>query len=115
MSYLFSQRHIGPDKEQAKEMLSSLGFSSLEDFITKIVPKNILSDFNDKVLDRSSEVETLNKLKQLGGLNKVFSSYIGQGYYNTHLPGVIKRNILENPGWYTQYTPYQAEISQGRL
>ena len=115
MSYLFSQRHIGPDKEQTKIMLTDLGFSSLEDFITKIVPKNILSEFHDKTLDDSSEVETLNRLKELGSLNKVFSSYIGQGYYNTHLPGVIKRNILENPGWYTQYTPYQAEISQGRL
>ena len=115
MSYLFSQRHIGPDKEQIKEMLSSLGFPSLEDFIIKIVPKNILSDFDNKIIDNKSEVETLNRLKELGSLNKVFSSYIGQGYYNTHLPGVIKRNILENPGWYTQYTPYQAEISQGRL
>ncbi len=115
MSYLFSQRHIGPDKEQTKIMLTDLGFSSLEDFITKIVPKNILSEFHDKTLDDNSEVETLNRLKELGNLNKVFSSYIGQGYYNTHLPGVIKRNILENPGWYTQYTPYQAEISQGRL
>ena len=115
MSYLFSQRHIGPDKEQTKIMLTELGFSSLEDFITKIVPKDILSEFHDKTLDESNEVKTLNRLKELGSLNKVFSSYIGQGYYNTHLPGVIKRNILENPGWYTQYTPYQAEISQGRL
>ena len=115
MSFSFSQRHIGPDKKQIGEMLSSLGFTSIEDFIIKIVPNNILSDFQDKTLDNSSEVETINKLKELGSLNKVFSSYIGQGYYNTHLPGVIKRNILENPGWYTQYTPYQAEISQGRL
>ena len=72
MSYLFSQRHIGPDKEQTKTMLSGLGFSSLEDFIINIVPKNILSDFHDKILDNSSEVETLNKLKKLGDLNKVF-------------------------------------------
>ena len=115
MSYLFSQRHIGPNKEQIKTMLSNLGFSSLKDFIIKIVPKNILSNFNDRILNNSNEVETISRLKKLGSLNKVFSSYIGQGYYNTYLPGVIKRNILENPGWYTQYTPYQAEISQGRL
>ena len=102
-------------KSRQKQCFLDLGFSSLEDFIIKIVPKNILSEFHDKILDNSSEVETLNRLKELGSLNKVFSSYIGQGYYNTHLPGVIKRNILENPGWYTQYTPYQAEISQGRL
>ena len=94
MSYLFSQRHIGPDKKQTKTMLSSLGFSSLEDFINTIVPKNILSDFHEKTLDNSSEVETLKKLKKFGVLNKVFSSYIGQGYYKTHLPGVIKPNIL---------------------
>ena len=115
MSFPFSNRHIGPDKEQIKEMLSYLGFSSFDEFINETIPKNILSDFSDKYFDSMNEVEALSKLKKYGNSNTVFSSYIGQGYYNTYTPGVIKRNILENPGWYTQYTPYQAEISQGRL
>ncbi len=111
----FSQRHIGPSKEQIKEMLAYLGFSSFNEFINETIPNNILSDFSDKYFESINEVKALVELKKLGNYNKVFSSYIGQGYYNTHTPGVIKRNILENPGWYTQYTPYQAEISQGRL
>ncbi len=115
MSFPFSNRHIGPDKEQIKEMLSYLGFSSFDEFINETIPKNILSDFSDKYFDSINEIEALSKLKKYGNSNTVFSSYIGQGYYNTYTPGVIKRNILENPGWYTQYTPYQAEISQGRL
>jgi len=115
MQIQFSQRHIGPDGEQIKEMLSFLGFSSFDEFISEAIPSNIFSDFSDKYFEGINEVKALAELKKLGKCNKVFSSYIGQGYYNTHIPGVIRRNILENPGWYTQYTPYQAEISQGRL
>ena len=115
MSLSFSQRHIGPSKEQVKSMLSSIGFSSLDDIIEKIIPKSILSEFYKNKFDNMSEIEALVRLKELGNMNKVYSSFIGQGYYNTYTPAVIKRNILENPGWYTQYTPYQAEISQGRL
>ena len=115
MPFPFSNRHIGPDKEQIKEMLDYLGFSSFDEFINETIPKNILSDFSDKYFDSINEIEALSELKKYGNSNTVFSSYIGQGYYNTYTPGVIKRNILENPGWYTQYTPYQAEISQGRL
>ena len=115
MPFPFSSRHIGPDKEQIKKMLSYLGFSSFDEFINETIPKNILSDFSDKYFDSINEIEALSELKKYGNSNTVFSSYIGQGYYNTYTPGVIKRNILENPGWYTQYTPYQAEISQGRL
>ena len=111
----FSQRHVGPDEEQIKNMLSHLGFSSLDEFINETIPKDILSNFSDKFFESISEVEALAELRKFGKTNKVLSSYIGQGYYNTYTPGVIKRNILENPGWYTQYTPYQAEISQGRL
>ena len=115
MSLSFSQRHIGPNKEQVESMLSSIGFSSVDDIIKKIIPESILSDFYKNKFDNMSEIEALVKLKELGNMNKVYSSFIGQGYYNTYTPAVIKRNILENPGWYTQYTPYQAEISQGRL
>ena len=115
MPIQFSQRHIGPDEKQIKEMLLYMGFSSFDEFINVAIPSNILSDFDDKYFDSIDEVKALAELKKLGNSNKVFSSYIGQGYYNTYTPGVIKRNILENPGWYTQYTPYQAEISQGRL
>ena len=115
MSLSFSQRHIGPNKEQVESMLSSIGFSSVDDIIKKIIPKSILSDFYKNKFDNMSEIEALVRLKELGNMNKVYSSFIGQGYYNTYTPAVIKRNILENPGWYTQYTPYQAEISQGRL
>ncbi len=115
MPIQFSQRHIGPDEKQIKEMLLYMGFSSFDEFINVAIPSNILSDFDDKYFDSIDEFKALAELKKLGNSNKVFSSYIGQGYYNTYTPGVIKRNILENPGWYTQYTPYQAEISQGRL
>ena len=106
MSLSFSQRHIGPNKEQVESMLSSMGFSSLDDIIKKIIPKSILSDFYKNKFDNMSETEALVRLKEFGNINKVYSSFIGQGYYNTYTPAVIKRNILENPGWYTQYTPY---------
>ena len=115
MSVSFANRHIGPRENQIQEMLSDLGFSSLEELSAAVVPENILSDFSTGLLPAMSEPETLERLKQLADENIVFTSFIGMGYYGTTVPGVIQRNILENPGWYTQYTPYQAEISQGRL
>ena len=115
MSVSFANRHIGPRENQIQEMLSDLGFSSLEELSAAVVPANILSDFSTGLHPAMSEPETLERLKQLADENIVFTSFIGMGYYGTTVPGVIQRNILENPGWYTQYTPYQAEISQGRL
>ena len=115
MSVSFANRHIGPRENQIQEMLSDLGFSSLEELSGVVIPENILSDSSTGLLPAMSEPETLDRLKQLADENMVFTSFIGMGYYGTTVPGVIQRNILENPGWYTQYTPYQAEISQGRL
>ena len=115
MSVSFANRHIGPRENQIQEMLSVLGFSSLEELSATVVPENILSDFSTGLPPAMSEPETLERLKKLADENIVFTSYIGMGYYGTTVPSVIQRNILENPGWYTQYTPYQAEISQGRL
>ena len=115
MSVSFANRHIGPRENQIQEMLSDLGFSSLEELSAVVVPENILSDFSTGLPPAMSEPETLERLKQLADENIVFTSFIGMGYYGTTVPGVIQRNIFENPGWYTQYTPYQAEISQGRL
>ena len=115
MKEFFKERHIGPRRKQYLEMLSEIGLDSLQDLTTKIIPENILDKRLDKLPPEISEVDTIKKLKSFSTQNTVLKSYIGQGYYGTIVPGVIKRNILENPGWYTQYTPYQAEISQGRL
>ncbi len=111
----FVERHLGVDSKQISEMLKSIGFSSLESFIQAVVPKSIQSK---KLLDLPkglSEDEALKKLKSIAAENQIYRNFIGMGYYNCIIPGVIQRNIFENPGWYTQYTPYQAEISQGRL
>ncbi len=119
----FVERHIGPRPEDIEQMLTALGYTSIDDFIEDVVPADIrlsspLSlDFGGKTTCSQglSEYEALDALKRLASQNKVYRSYIGMGYYNCFVPSVIQRNILENPGWYTQYTPYQAEISQGRL
>ena len=111
----FKNRHIGPRDNQCLEMLSKLKLNSLEDLTAQIIPKNISNENLKNISSEISEIDVIKKLKILSKKNKIFKSYIGSGYYGTILPGVIKRNILENPGWYTQYTPYQAEISQGRL
>jgi glycine dehydrogenase len=111
----FVDRHVGPNEEEISKMLSAIGVSSLDELIDKTVPSSIRLKEKLKLDPPQSEFEFLNHLKQIAGKNKVFKNYIGLGYYPTITPGVIKRNILENPGWYTQYTPYQAEISQGRL
>ena len=119
----FASRHIGPRPEDIEQMLETLGYTSMEDFIEGVVPADIrlsspLSlDIDGKNAPEQglSEYEVLDALKHLASQNRVYRSYIGMGYHNCFVPPVIQRNILENPGWYTQYTPYQAEISQGRL
>ncbi|MBA4196620.1 MAG: glycine dehydrogenase (aminomethyl-transferring) [Chitinophaga sp.] len=111
----FQRRHIGPNEADTKKMLQTIGVGSLEELIDKTVPKAIRLQNNLNLPGAQSEAEYLNELKTVAAKNKLYKTYIGQGYYNTITPSVILRNIFENPGWYTQYTPYQAEISQGRL
>ena len=111
----FIDRHIGPEDGQVAEMLETLGLESLEQLIEKTVPASILSERPMSVGDPMTENDALAKLKAIAGKNKQSRSFIGLGYYDTHTPNVILRNVLENPGWYTAYTPYQPEISQGRL
>jgi len=120
MNYLshpdkFENRHIGPTNCELEEMARNCGFSSVDELLDKTIPKNIKSDKSLKIGKPISEYEYLNELRDLAKRNQIYKSYIGMGYYPTITPSVIRRNILENPAWYTQYTPYQAEISQGRL
>lgn len=111
----FAGRHIGPDESSTMQMLKTIGTNSLEDLISKTVPASIRLKELPVTLGPVSEYEYLTELKQIASENKIYKTYIGQGYYDTIVPSVILRNLFENPGWYTQYTPYQAEISQGRL
>lgn len=111
----FIQRHIGPDATESKEMLETIGVESLEKLIALTVPESIRLNQALQVSEPISEYEYLNKITDLGKKNIVKKNLIGLGYYGTITPSVILRNIFENPGWYTQYTPYQAEIAQGRL
>ena len=111
----FVNRHIGPDDTSIAEMLKSLGFNDLEGLTQKTVPAQIRTGRPLNLPAPRGEFELLNDLRQIAQRNKVYRSYIGMGYYDCITPPVIQRNVLENPGWYTQYTPYQAEISQGRL
>ncbi len=111
----FLERHIGPNREEQMEMLAAVGANSTEDLIAKVVPKTILASKPLVLPPAQSEVEALAELRALAKKNQVYKSFIGQGYVGTVTPGVILRNILENPAWYTAYTPYQPEISQGRL
>jgi len=111
----FTIRHIGPSDDQIDHMLSELGFKSLDELIDNVIPKNIKQDNIIPPFRGMNEYEVLTRLKELAAKNKIYKSFIGLGYYDTIMPGVIQRNVLENPGWYTSYTPYQAEISQGRL
>lgn len=111
----FQQRHIGPDAHETEEMLKIIGKPSLGELIDDTIPAGIRLKAELKEPEPQSEYEYLQELKKVAAKNKVFKSYIGQGYYGTMTPSVILRNVFENPGWYTQYTPYQAEISQGRL
>ncbi|HEX6334935.1 MAG TPA: aminomethyl-transferring glycine dehydrogenase [Flavisolibacter sp.] len=111
----FQSRHIGPNEDQLQEMLSTTGAGSLAELVDRTVPPAIRMKEELDLPAAMSEAEYLNHLKEVSLKNKLFKNYIGQGYYDTITPSVILRNVFENPGWYTQYTPYQAEISQGRL
>lgn len=111
----FLKRHIGITPDELKTMLETIGTDSLDKLIDETVPAGIRMKKNLNLPEALSEYEYLKTLQGIASKNKVFRSYIGQGYYNTITPSVIARNIFHNPGWYTQYTPYQAEIAQGRL
>ena len=115
MSSNFLPRHIGPNQNETNEMLSEINASSLNQLIKETIPASILTNKKLNLPEAQSEFEYLQMMRQIASKNKVFRTYIGLGYYNTVTPSVILRNIFENPGWYTQYTPYQAEIAQGRL
>ncbi len=112
---VFSDRHIGPNDKEIREMLSTLGFLSLDDLSKNIIPSSIRLKKPLGLPEAMSEYEALGELRAIATQNKVFRSYIGMGYNDCITPPVIQRNVMENPGWYTQYTPYQAEIAQGRL
>ncbi|MDQ3393626.1 MAG: glycine dehydrogenase, partial [Bacteroidota bacterium] len=111
----FELRHIGPDEAQIQEMLQTIGATSLDDLIDQTVPKSIQLQNRLNLPKAKTEHEFMHEFKKIAKMNKNFKSFIGLGYHDCILPGVIQRNILENPGWYTAYTPYQAEIAQGRL
>ncbi len=111
----FIGRHIGPNKQETNEMLREIGINSIDELIDKTLPAAIRLPQDLNIAGPVSEFQYLNELKETASKNKVFKSYIGRGYYDTITPSVILRNLFENPGWYTQYTPYQAEIAQGRL
>ncbi|HXS35689.1 MAG TPA: aminomethyl-transferring glycine dehydrogenase [Flavipsychrobacter sp.] len=111
----FTHRHIGPDAAETEQMLQTIGVSDMEELISRTVPKAIRMNHKLNLPDAVSEAEYLQLIKETSLKNRVYKNYIGQGYYDTHTPSVILRNVFENPGWYTQYTPYQAEIAQGRL
>lgn len=111
----FHGRHIGIDENDKQKMLESCGLPSIGELISRTIPADIRTNTIEGLPDPVSEYEYLSELRNVASKNKVFKSYIGQGYYGTITPSVILRNVFENPGWYTQYTPYQAEISQGRL
>ncbi|MBN8797761.1 MAG: glycine dehydrogenase (aminomethyl-transferring), partial [Stenotrophomonas nitritireducens] len=111
----FVDRHIGPNDAEIAQMLRVVGHDSLDALTDAIVPGAIKSPAPLALPESLTEVQALAKIRAIAGKNKVLRSFIGQGYYGTHTPNVILRNILENPAWYTAYTPYQAEISQGRM
>ncbi|MHB1922402.1 MAG: aminomethyl-transferring glycine dehydrogenase [Chitinophagaceae bacterium] len=111
----FIHRHIGPDEDETSKMLASIGVKNLDELLEKTIPPAIRLKNDLHLPSPVSEYQYLQELRGKAGLNQVFKSFIGQGYYDTITPSVILRNVFENPGWYTQYTPYQAEISQGRL
>ena len=113
--YNFSDRHIGPRDHDIKSMMKSVNVKSISELIDQTIPHHIQLKSEMHLPNALSENRLIEHMKSLANKNKCYRSYIGMGYYNTILPGVIQRNILENPGWYTSYTPYQAEIAQGRL
>ncbi|MCY4158090.1 MAG: aminomethyl-transferring glycine dehydrogenase [Bacteroidetes bacterium] len=111
----FASRHIGPSKTDVQDMIEALGLSSLNELIQKTIPESILDNHPLNVPESRPEHVVISDLRTIGRRNKIFRSYIGMGYHDTITPRAILRSVLENPSWYTQYTPYQAEISQGRL
>ena len=111
----FKYRHIGPDAKDQQDMLSFLGYKSLAELLDAALPDAIKFVGDSTLPEAVSEASAIAELRKIASKNRITTSLIGQGYYNTHTPAVIKRNVLENPSWYTAYTPYQPEISQGRL
>src|SRR5499425_485027 len=111
----FARRHIGPSDEEIRAMLRELDFQAPDTLMDATVPKNIRLDRELDLPEAKSETEALAELRAIANQNKLARSFIGAGYHDCMTPPVIQRNILENPGWYTAYTPYQAEIAQGRL
>ncbi len=111
----FSRRHIGPSTSELNNMLETIGVNSIEDLLSQTIPDKIRLKTDLNIPDAISEMEFLKEIKKFSSLNKKFKTYIGLGYHDTFTPSVIQRNILESPGWYTAYTPYQPEIAQGRL
>src|SRR5512139_4064895 len=111
----FVTRHIGPREQELSHMLETIGAGSLDELIDKTVPEQIRLENPLRIPEAMSEFEYLQHLRETGSKNKMYRSFIGQGYYRVAPLSVIIRNVLENPSWYTSYTPYQAEISQGRL
>ena len=115
LSNNFSKRHLGPTENDVAAMLNEIGLNSIDKLIEKTIPESIRSTSKLGIGDGLDEFSYLKKTKEIADKNKVYRSYIGTGYFGTITPSVIQKNILENPGWYTAYTPYQAEIAQGRL
>jgi len=111
----FARRHIGPNEEEVRAMLREVGFDTLAGLIDATVPKDIRLKGHVNLPEAKSEREALSELRTIAQKNKIARTFIGAGYYDCITPPVIQRNILENPGWYTAYTPYQAELAQGRL
>ena len=111
----FETRHIGPDQQQTESMLKVINAASVDELIDQTIPSTIRLKKPLNLPQAKSEYDFLQDFRKIASRNKLYRTYIGMGYYNTITPGVIRRNILENPGWYTAYTPYQAEIAQGRL
>ncbi|NBF08732.1 glycine dehydrogenase (aminomethyl-transferring), partial [Pseudomonas sp. Fl4BN1] len=111
----FIARHIGPRPGDEQAMLNSLGFDSLEALSASVIPESIKGTSVLELGHGQSEAQALASIKAIAANNQLFKTYIGQGYYSCHTPSPILRNLLENPAWYTAYTPYQPEISQGRL
>ena len=111
----FAQRHIGPSDDDQAQMLKSVGYASLDELTSAALPAGLAADRELNLPGPLTEEQALAELRRLAGRNEVLTSMIGLGYYGTVTPAVIRRNLLENPAWYTAYTPYQPEISQGRL
>src|SRR5258708_38304737 len=111
----FAQRHTGPSDDDQAQMLKTIGYSSLDELTSAALPAGLAADRPLSLPEPLTEEQALAELRRLAGRNQVLTSMIGLGYYGTVTPAVIRRNLLENPAWYTAYTPYQPEISQGRL